>query len=538
MQIQKFIILLSINWILTRCNACTTFLVGNEVTYDGSVLMAHSNDGDGGTAGNLEIIPRQQHEIPSLRRVSGGSIPQINETFKYLTKVGGYAALNEYQVGLAESTCVAKFLGNKSGILNIVDLSELAMERAKTSRSAIKIMGELAMEYGYNDNGESLFVSDPNESWVFHITPDDTKKKAIWAAQLIPTNHASVVANSFIIHNIDLNDKYGKEFLFSANIVDVAIRQKLWDQKSKFNFNRIYSGEEPGYKYSSGRRMWYAYKLLGISNLLPTYNNLQHEQPYNTSYPVPINNVVVGSGKITLDTGRKIMRSYYQNTIYDMSTKLSGGAFGTPDRWRGGEGEDEVTGHWERNIGISRSIISYILQLRNFLPNEIGATMWIAPHAAHTSVYVPFVIGQNELPVGYKNANVNAVGRGISAWQASRFVFNIAQMKFNFMIKDIGNEQVNLEYRSEALQTTIDKSYMNNNTNLSAITAMYIQNAEACVAKWWELSDNLILWYADGYCNGHATCMNKKYGTHLGYPKVWLEQMQDYRNGPEATMKL
>lgn len=232
------------------------------------------------------------------------------------------------------------------------------------------------------------------------------------------------------------------------------------------------------------------------------------------------------------------MRSYYQNTIYDMSTKLSGGAFGTPDRWRGGEGEDEVTGHWERNIGISRSIISYILQLRNFLPNEIGATMWIAPHAAHTSVYVPFVIGQNELPVGYKNANVNAVGRGISAWQASRFVFNIAQMKFNFMIKDIGNEQVNLEYRSEALQTTIDKSYMNNNTNLSAITAMYIQNAEACVAKWWELSDNLILWYADGYCNGHATCMNKKYGTHLGYPKVWLEQMQDYRNGPEATMKL
>ena len=93
------------------------------------------------------------------------------------------------------------------------------------------------------------------------------------------------------------------------------------------------------------------------SNLLPTYNNLQHEQPYNTRYPVPINNVVVGSGKITLNTGRKIMRSYYQNTIYDMSTKLSGGAFGTPDRWRGGEGEDEVTGHWERNIGISRSII-------------------------------------------------------------------------------------------------------------------------------------------------------------------------------------
>ena len=29
-------------------------------------------------------------------------------------------------------------------------------------------------------------------------------------------------------------------------------------------------------------------------------------------------------------------------------------------------------------------------------------------------------------------AAVNEVGRGISAWQASRFVFNIAQLKFNY----------------------------------------------------------------------------------------------------------
>ena len=144
--------------LLKVSRGCTTFLVGQDATRDGSVFLGHTNDGDGGVAGNLEIVFRQEHDLPSRRPVSGGHIPQVRETYKYLTKVGGYAALNEYQVGLAESTCVSKLAGNSSGILNIVDLSELAMERSKTARDAIITMGNLAETYGYNDNGESLFV--------------------------------------------------------------------------------------------------------------------------------------------------------------------------------------------------------------------------------------------------------------------------------------------------------------------------------------------------------------------------------------------
>ena len=516
--------------LLKVSRGCTTFLVGQDATRDGSVFLGHTNDGDGGVAGNLEIVFRQEHDLPSRRPVSGGHIPQVRETYKYLTKVGGYAALNEYQVGLAESTCVSKLAGNSSGILNIVDLSELAMERSKTARDAIITMGNLAETYGYNDNGESLFVSDPVESFVFHITPDDTKKSAVWVAEVIPSNHAAVVANSFIIHDVNLEDKDGEKFLFSSNIVDVAVRQGFWNQKLPFNFNKIYSGPEPGYRYTSGRRMWYAFKLLGIDNLPPVYDNLQVQQPYNTSYVIPS---IAGKGKIDLTVAKNILRSYYQNTKYDMATKLSGGPFGSPDRWAAGAGEHEVEGHWERNIAISRSIISYILQLRHFLPNEL-ATMWIAPHAAHTSFYVPFVVGQSKLPRGYQAAAVNEVGRGISAWQASRFVFNIAQLKFSYMIKDIIASQNLYENRSEHLQRQIERLYTTKNITLNEVTELYVKNAEMCVSAWWKLSDDLMLRYADGYCNGYGPCMSAEYGTHIGYSSSWLEQMSDYRNGPDA----
>ena len=79
--------------------ACTTLVAGRLATADGSVLAAHSNDGDGGTAGNLRRVPPADWPAGAQRKVQGGgSIPQVNHTHAYFTKVGGYAAMNEYQV--------------------------------------------------------------------------------------------------------------------------------------------------------------------------------------------------------------------------------------------------------------------------------------------------------------------------------------------------------------------------------------------------------------------------------------------------------
>ena len=47
--------------VLKTSNGCTTFIVGRDVTVDGSVMSSHSNDGDGDTAGNLMKVDESDH---------------------------------------------------------------------------------------------------------------------------------------------------------------------------------------------------------------------------------------------------------------------------------------------------------------------------------------------------------------------------------------------------------------------------------------------------------------------------------------------
>jgi len=56
------------------------------------------------------------------------------------------------------------------------ELMRVALERCKTARCAIQTMGDLGVKYGFYGEdpgvggaGESLAVTDRQETWVFHI---------------------------------------------------------------------------------------------------------------------------------------------------------------------------------------------------------------------------------------------------------------------------------------------------------------------------------------------------------------------------------
>jgi len=46
------------------------------------------------------------------------------------------------------------------------------------------------------------------EAWIFHIVSSDPQgTSAVWVAQRVPEDHVAVVANLFVIRDIDFDDK-------------------------------------------------------------------------------------------------------------------------------------------------------------------------------------------------------------------------------------------------------------------------------------------------------------------------------------------
>lgn len=514
---------------LSSASACTTLVAGRLATNDGSVMASHSNDGASNSGGRIQRVLAADWAPGTNRSVSGGSIPQVAHTYAYYTE--GYAIQNEKQVALGESTCSAVFGGQPDkGTLTIIDLGMVALERGNTSRGAVQLMGDLAELHGYNDAGESLMVIDPREAFIFHILPDDTGTSAVWVAQRVPDDGVGVVANAFTIREIDFTDTHN--FLTSTNMRSVAARATNWTANTPLDFTRVFSkGEES--LYYSGRRMWSAYRLMARQqSFSPHYTDFNADAPYPATVRVPHRSV--NATRLF-----RVMRDYYQDTPFDLTVGLAAGPFGSPDRWYAGAAESAIpTGGWERAIGLYRTLVSFVVVSRTWLPDAIGGVVWFGPHAAHTGVYTPFPCGLDQIPPGYTwdgdstGPEWSQFDKTKALW-AHRSVFSLAQLRFSHAIDEIRRTGDTLEASSFKLQARWDARLAHvatvSEAEHFALTREYLANANATVAAWWSLSERLLEHFGEGYCNaGKPECASRE----LGYPTWWLKAV-DYKDGKQ-----
>jgi dipeptidase len=206
-------------------NACTNLLVTKGASDDGSVMITYTCDGEFHPI--LEYYPASDYgpndslEITDWSGKVRGKVKQVPHTYAVV------GLMNEYQLTIGETTFDGREeLRNPDGLLHYWDMMQLALERAKTAREAIKVMADLVDEYGYRSTGETFSIADPKEAWIMEmIGPDSGGAGAEWVALRIPDGYISCHANKARIGEFPLKDK--KNCLYSPNVISFAIEKGL-----------------------------------------------------------------------------------------------------------------------------------------------------------------------------------------------------------------------------------------------------------------------------------------------------------------------
>ena len=303
-------------------------------------------------------------------------IDQVAHTYAYT--LGAYALQNEKQVSMGESTCSSKFVaapiyaGGRAA-MHMETLSEIALERCDSARCAVQLMGDLAVQYGFygpewddepefaqDEAGEAMTVSDPRETWMFHVMPDDSSSSAIWVAQRVPDDHITAVANQFVIQEIDLANK--RDFMASANVEEVAIRNHFWSRKEgKLNFANVYGNDRHSTAFACTRRVWRVFTLAAPS-LLPTFSGYTNGLASfgfgkNLSQPYPFS--VKPDKPLTVQDIMNMNRDQYEGSDFDLTKGTDAGPFGDPMRYApASKVHDPVEGltaeEFNSGLGVSR----------------------------------------------------------------------------------------------------------------------------------------------------------------------------------------
>lgn len=120
-----------------------------------------------------------------------------------------------------------------------------------------------------------------------------------------------------------------------------------------------------------------------------------------------------------------------------------------------------------------------------------------------------------------------------SSYWSNRLLLNIAQLKFDYIIKDIQALQNKLEHESQVLIDGLSSKYSSvtlSDKDIQIISKNIYKNSVKINKEVNELIVYCLFTYADGYLNYWKD--EVYYSQSLGYPAWWLEQV-GYQYGPE-----
>ena len=389
---------------------CTMLIVGKDATTDGSILVARNEDFSPNNAKHLKINKSQDYkEDESITSVNGFEWGLPEKSYKYIsveeynTDYGRFheTAINSQFVGVSGTTTTAQNEKAakvdplvKDGLGENI-LPTIVAQRAESAKEGIKLIGKMIEKKGASE-AFGVAVADDDEVWYL-----ENGGGHHWVAVRIPDDKYFVGANAMRIGKVDLDSK---NYMGSEDLIDFAIENGLYDPETdgEFDFAKAY-GTAKSYKDYNYRRVWGG---------LDFFTSSANFDPEEKNYPL----FAKADEKISAADAKEFMRYHYQGTKYDTYGNDSG----------------------ERGIGTSSTIESHVMQLKGWLPVEIGGIQWISMSTPLASPYIPYFHGITEIPEEYKMADAKYDSK--SAFWAFRSVANFALNDYEKIGKDVRSD--------------------------------------------------------------------------------------------------
>lgn len=534
-----------------RSFACTNFLVTKGASVDGSNFITYAADSHI-RYGELYYTPAADWAEGDMRTIYDrgtnairGYVPQPAHTYQ----VVGY--INEHQVAMGETTFGGREeLIDPNGLIDYGSLMFMALERSKSAREAIKVIGDLVEEYGYGSDGESFSISDKDEVWYMEIIGKGEEKGAVWVAIRIPDGYISGHANAARIQTFPLRDgkisitdkdwkklyKSDVEVIYKHDIIKFARKKGYFDGKDKdFDFSAAYAPVDFSAARICDLRVWAMFNEV-CDDMDQYWDYVTGKDLTHGRMPL----YVKPNRNISLTDMMSFMRNHYQGTELDKTLDAGAGPFGSPYRCNPLYWEYNGVKYFnERSTETVQTGFSFIAQSRNWLPDKVGGIIWFGVDDTGSTVYTPFYCSISEVPIEFRvgNGDMLTYSDNAAFWVFNRLA-HFKYLFYNRVIGDIQKVQNELETSYQEQVKEIDSQavdMINNGGEMEAIaflTDFAVKSAANTVYRWKQLDNYLLVKYLDSNVkqeengefkrNGHGYPAKPK---QPGYPDSWKKRV-------------
>ena len=429
---------------------CTTILVGKNASFDGSTMVARTEDAPSGVFRAKKFVNVAPEEQPRKYKsvISKVEIDLPNNPVRYTAVpnaildngIWGQCGANEYNVSMSATETITsneRVLGADPLVdcgIGEEDIYTIVMPYIASAREGVTFLGNLLEKYGtYEMNG--IAFQDEDEIWWL-----ETIGGHHWMARRVPDDSYVIMPNQLGIDKFDFDDAFGakKEFMCSADLLDFVKKYHL-DLSIDGDFNPRHafgSRSDADHTYNTPRA-WILQRYFNPTS--NTYDGI------NADYRPDSDNLPwarIPEKKITVEDIKYALSHHYQGTEYDSySRDIHSVKKGTL-----------------RPIGINRTNFLGLVQIRPYMPDELKCLQWLAIGSCVFNAIVPFYTNINRTP-DYLANTTNQVTTENFYW-TNRLIAALCDAHFADAASHIERYQLKVQSQSTALINKYDEKFI------------------------------------------------------------------------------